>query len=59
MTHTGLWLEEFYSHTENIQQKKDKEKQNKTKENYVQRTTIYSITILALNKSIQAVQLFY
>ena len=36
-----LRLEEFYSYTEKIQQKRTrKTKQNKTKENYVQRTTI-------------------
>ena len=39
----GLRLEEFYSYTEKIQQKRTrKTKQNKTKENYVQRTTIYN-----------------
>ena len=38
-----LRLEEFYSYTEKIQQKRTrKTKQNKTKENYVQRTTIYN-----------------
>ena len=52
-------LEEFYSYTEKIQQKRTrKTKQNKgklcTANNY-----IYTITILTLNKSIQAVQLIY
>ena len=36
-----LRLEEFYSYTEKIQQKRTR-KTNKTKENYVQQTTIYN-----------------
>ena len=52
----ALRLEEFYSYTEKIQQKKDKE--NKTKQiKTMYSKQLYTITILTLNKSIQAVQL--
>ena len=62
-------LEEIYSYTRKKSTKKDKEnktKQNKTKQNKTkQRKTMcseqlyYTIIILALNKSIQVVQLIY
>ena len=53
---SALRLEEFYSYTEKIQQKRTrKTKQRKT----MYSEQLYTITILTLNKSIQAVQLIY
>ena len=46
-----IMVEEFYLHTEKIQQKRTR------KTMYSKQ--LYTITILALNKSIQAVQLIY
>ena len=52
-----LGLEVFYSYTEKNQQKRTrKTKQNKTKQRkIIYSEQLYRITILALNKSIQAV----
>ena len=52
-----LRLEEFYSYTEKIQQKRTRKTKQNRKTMYNKQ--LYTITILTLNKSIQAVQLIY